>query len=159
MSNPKLFIVFLLVCCLFTSACTNLNKDEHLKVKSKIQEIPSSINGLELSIGHIDEKSNKKTIEITINNKSSINYFYGRDFSIEKKIKNAWYYVPFKDVAFESIGLSIQPSSQKTEIIHLSHFKNALTPGEYRVLKTFDPQETESNESSVQLAASFSIEE
>ncbi|MEH6945309.1 immunoglobulin-like domain-containing protein [Bacillus sp. JJ722] len=131
-----------------------------MKIKAKIQDIPSSINGLELSLKHIDNKSSEKSIEITIKNKSSIDYSFGKHFSIEKKIKNTWYYVPFESTVFEEdIALVIQSNSQHTELLPLNVFKTTLTPGEYRVLIFFNPEEAESKVSSIQLAAPFRIEE
>ncbi|MEC2078390.1 immunoglobulin-like domain-containing protein [Metabacillus fastidiosus] len=157
-------IIFLILVCFLLSACQTPSDRKDVETsteaEAKIQAIPNSKNGLKLSIKKADTLTSEDSLEMIIQNNSSIDYTYGKAFHIEKRIKNTWYTVA-DDMNFEAIALSIPANKSQTESISLKELKNfkiELNSGEYRIVKSFSPSEqTSSEEDTILLAVPFKI--
>ncbi|MED4531225.1 immunoglobulin-like domain-containing protein [Metabacillus fastidiosus] len=155
-------IIFLALVCLLLSACQTPSDDKNIETdtEAEIQTIPTSKNGLKLLIKEADTLTSEDSLEMIIQNNSSIDYTYGKAFHIEKRIKNTWYAVD-DDMNFEAIALSIPANTSQTELISLKELKNVkieLNPGEYRIVKPFSPSEQiSSEEDTISLAVPFKI--
>ncbi|MGG3803139.1 immunoglobulin-like domain-containing protein [Metabacillus fastidiosus] len=159
-------IIFLTMIFFLLSACqppaNSKNVETNAEMKAETQTIPTSKNDLKLLIKKADISTSEDNVEITIQNNSSIEYMYGEDFHVEKRIKKTWYSVPFDDyVTFDDIGLVIQTNTSRAQSIPLKKLKNfkiELSPGEYRIVKSFFPSEqTPSKKNTVLLAVQFKI--
>ncbi|MGG3889895.1 immunoglobulin-like domain-containing protein [Metabacillus fastidiosus] len=155
-------IVFLTLVCFLLSACQTPSdrKDVETNTEAKTQIIPNVKNGLKLLIKEADTLTSKDSLEMIIQNNSSIDYTYGKAFYIETRIKDTWYAVA-DDMEFEAIALSIPANTSQTEMISLKELKNfkiELNPGEYRIVKSFSPSEqTSSEKDTILLAVPFKV--
>ncbi|MGG3798520.1 immunoglobulin-like domain-containing protein [Metabacillus fastidiosus] len=157
-------IVFLTLVCFLLSACQTPSDrkdvETNTEAEAKIQTIPTSKNGLKLLRKEADTLTSEDSLEMIIQNNSSIDYTYGKAFHIEKRSKNTWYAVA-DDMRFEAIALSIPANTSQTELISLKELKNfkiELNPGEYRIVKSFSPSEqTSSEEDTILLAVPFKV--
>jgi len=94
--------------------------------------------------------SGEETAVLAVMNAGPTVLTFGVDYHIEKKVDGEWRIVPL-DLAFDSIGLMLQPGQQHELKVHLG----GLGPGEYRVVK---PLRAEGLDLTAELAAEFTIE-
>ena len=141
----KLMAILVLsaMCLLFTACQSNEDKEKNqihniMLEKAEHQELQNSQNGITLVMEKKQYLTTDKELTATIQNDSDIEISYGRHFSIQKKIDNTWYSVPFKTDLFEDIGLRLSPHEITQETFSLVRLKDALSPGEYRLLKSFN---------------------
>lgn len=86
----------------------------------------------------------KKTdeIELTIENTSSKELVYGKNYRIEKSNgKNGWIKVPLKDDRFTEEAILLEPKSKSTQIIKISNIDEENMYGDYRIVKVIDGNE------------------
>lgn len=94
------------------------------------------------------EQSDEKVI-IAIKNYGPTFLSIGEDYTVEKKVNDRWKVVPL-DIAFPDIGVLINIDDNFEQTIAI----NQLTPGKYRVIKTFN---ADGLDLSATLAAEFSV--
>lgn len=77
-----------------------------------------------------------ETIELTIENESDEELFYGVAFSVEYLDDGEWVIFPFEDeMAWIEIALMLEPGGSNTEELNMTLFKYDFEPGTYRVIK------------------------
>jgi hypothetical protein len=163
----KLIPIFVLsAMSLFFTACQpNEDKEKNpihtiMKDKAEHQDLPNSKNGITMKMEKEQYLTTDKELSATFQNNSDIVFSYGRHFSIEKKVDNTWYSIPFTTDLFGDIGLQLNPHEITQEKISLIRLKDALSPGEYRLLKSFNEFNNElSEENQVTLATIFKVKE
>ncbi|MDP4106912.1 MAG: hypothetical protein Q8935_18405 [Bacillota bacterium] len=141
--KKSLFVFLLLSFCL--SACTNksikniqhqsLHKSNHAELASRVNE--KNMN-LKMQLEHpiYDVMTDKMTLQI--NNKGEPLSF-GSRYDIEIFKDGSWYTIPFKDdIDFSMIGINLGRDQTYKSTISLKTLKYNLTPGHYRVIKSFN---------------------
>ncbi|MDN7240672.1 hypothetical protein QWY14_02670 [Planococcus sp. N028] len=157
-------ISMLLVFLLFICGCSSNRADEQkkeLEIVSEYDHLPNSYSDgkTEFSI-HTDKE--KYVLPITnmvviISNSGSGSIEFGEYRTLEKLQADTWYAVPYREqFAFTDIGLGLKPSDTTEQEMPLEYLNYKLTPGTYRIVKTFHTDEV-LNE--IVLAAQFIIEE
>lgn len=106
----------------------------HALKRAPVQELPTSRNGIEITMKQEVYQPSTKEIGITIHNHRETEYtgIGGGKFPIDKYFAGSWYKVPFKSDTYTSQGISIPPREtieMYTEAIELDA---ELTPGKYR---------------------------
>ncbi|OZI10267.1 hypothetical protein CEW92_17945 [Bacillaceae bacterium SAS-127] len=111
--------------------------DSYLKDEAPIQKRSSSNSGIKLSTEKEVYKTSDNEITVNIQNESDTEFNYDKYFAIEKKVNGVWYSVPFKDEAFEDIGIVLRPKTSTSQTFSLDRLKNSLSSGTYRLVKNF----------------------
>ncbi len=88
---------------------------------------------------------------LSVNNAGPTVLFLGTYYTIEKQVGDAWRVVPLKNVAFNDIGIILQPGDAYEQIADISQLKK----GQYRIVKEVRADGTELT---AELAAQFRIE-
>ncbi|WP_018393098.1 immunoglobulin-like domain-containing protein [Bacillus sp. 37MA] len=88
---------------------------------------------------------------------SDIAYRTGEYFSIEKFVDGTWFVVPFKDDMFNDVGIVYPSKTSSSATYSLGRLENNLTPGEYRVVKTFSSEGNNQSQIDYTLAVPFKI--
>ncbi|WP_046175675.1 immunoglobulin-like domain-containing protein [Domibacillus indicus] len=146
MRKGVFFFFFLL--CLGLAACGK-NPDEQLE-EAKQQAVPAEHKEISMKAGQNSYPPDEETISIEIQNSSKQEVMYGKHFTMDKKVDGVWRTVPFEDgAAFIEVALFIPPGEMAVEEVTLSLFKQPLSEGIYRIVKTVGGES---------LAAEFSIE-
>lgn len=106
--------------------------------KSPYQE--ADLNHLIGVTMNTDKKSysvHPSEITITIKNESAAEYYYGVDFSVEKKEGDLWKVMPFKgEISWIELAVILQSQSENKENISFDLLRDQLGEGTYRIIKT-----------------------
>ncbi|MDF2880243.1 MAG: hypothetical protein K0R54_800 [Clostridiaceae bacterium] len=138
---------------LITGCVNNLEKS-NVEISNEIVPI----------IMKIEEDSMSETkAKLIIENIEEVVVEFGAKYSIEKKIDNNWYKLPYKDnqdedsIAWIEILYSLNSENKKFESeLDWSHLYGKLEPGNYRIIKSFTIGEDYENK--YVLSAEFIIE-
>ena len=82
---------------------------------------------------------NKDIMQFTyfIENMTENEFTFGKEYSLEVKLDDTWYQIPYKaDAAWIAIGYILPPRASSTDTIDLSIFDYQFTDGEYRIVKS-----------------------
>lgn len=150
-------VSFLLAACNSSVENATGNTNEKLTEKAEYQELPNSQHGITLATEKDQYLTTEKELKVTIQNDSNSEFFYGRQFSIEKKIDDIWYTVPFNNNLFEDIGIILRPKESTQETISLERLKDKLSQGEYRLSKSFEFKSDITEEKQFTLVAPFKV--
>ncbi|KZN99846.1 immunoglobulin-like domain-containing protein [Pseudobacillus badius] len=131
---PLISFIFIALLLFFTGCQA---EGSYLKEEAPIQKRPSSDKGIKLSTEKAVYKTSDNEITINIQNDSDTQFSYGQDFAIEKKVKDAWYSVPFKDKSFEEKGTLLHPKTSTSQTFSLEQLEYNLSSGKYRIVVTF----------------------
>ncbi|MFL0366238.1 immunoglobulin-like domain-containing protein [Pseudobacillus sp. 179-B 2D1 NHS] len=162
-------VIFSLLGCQSSEQKSTESKDkadEKLTQEAPVQKFSDSKNGLKLALEKktYTKLDNEVTVTINIQNNSDIPFVYGKANELEKNIDGTWYLIPFKSGmgGFEDVLLSVKPHTVVQEEILLNRSDNELSPGKYRIVKSFN--ETPINNNGVRneheeffLAAPFEV--
>lgn len=139
----------------------------HIKVDGEMKELTEKANQQTIETKDVSMRTKKETYPVNINtfsiiikNDSQADLSYGSPYSIQKRVEGTWYEIPFDmNTGFNSIGLSLQSGGTNTEEISINRLDYELTPGLYRVVKSFDPSEGNdyNPENYVKVAAEFEL--
>lgn len=77
-------------------------------------------------------------IVLKIENKGTSELNFGEERFLEKLVDGIWYRVPYKDLGFNSINLTIDPGDSFAQEMPLEFLDYKLTEGIYRIPKAFD---------------------
>lgn len=142
MKRVLFVLLFMVVMCI--SACSSKGKstltDQKLLV-STYGELQNTIETQNMKIEmktekHIYKKSN--TIKLRIENKGDKNINFGLHYQLEVYDTGSWYEVPFTDGGdFAMVGVVLKPNSIHYDLIEFENFMYDLTPGKYRIVKSF----------------------
>lgn len=71
-----------------------------------------------------------------IENMTDKEFTFGMEYSLEVKVNDTWYQIPYKEgAAWNAIGYILSPRATTSETIHLSIFDYRFNEGEYRFVK------------------------
>lgn len=167
-----MYILCLSAICLLLGACnsnevkgvenqdkklTDKIENEKLTQKAEQQELTSSQHGIIFALEKEQFLTSDKELIVNIQNDSNLEFLYGRHFLIQKKIDGIWYSIPFKNNVFEDIGLILRPNESSQITISLERLESELSPGEHRLLKSFEINSELSKEKKFTLAAPFKV--
>lgn len=139
--NSKLLFL-LIIAVLFLSACQS-QEDESSLTTSEFQELPSSQDGLQLSLENNGITTKDKKINLLIENLGENTFNLDSYYTIEKKEGGQWYIIPFKEgAAFQDDALSLSPTQYLNYSIPVEYFKYPLSIGSYRIVKKFHNADT-----------------
>ena len=117
-------------------ACQSKEADATLE-PSPFEWIPSSQDGVELTMSTDTIDSDVDTLTFTIRNGGDEAIQFDSYYTVEKEIDGAWFVVPFREgVAFQDDAPSLAPSEQLDYVIPIDSFESDLTEGTYRIVKT-----------------------
>lgn len=151
-----IFIMVLLVGCAPEEAVKTLQDP------SPDQEIPSSREGLELTLSQMVYAESPTVIDTSITNNSQQDYEYGDYYYIEVNKKGDWYTLVHSDAVFlnnpqlKDFGHMLPAGSEIQQAFSIDMLGVTLYPGEYRLVKTFLSQGKPYHE--VSLAFPFTVE-
>lgn len=141
MRNFLCILILLISSFLFTACQSAEEKKEKENITHNIkwekavpQEFPNSKNEITLKIDKKQYLTTEKKLTVTIHNNSDIVYFYEGGASIQKKIENIWYTIPWTTPGFEELLLLNAHASTKESIL-LDKPISPLSPGKYRLIK------------------------
>lgn len=107
----------------------------------------------------IKENSLTKTsATIILNNKNNKTYTYGEGYSIEYNIDDIWYVAtPISPLDIDYIAYHLKPNEKWEQELDWTHYYGELPSGKYRVIKSFNVDETR-DDTSYKARAEFIIE-
>ena len=74
------------------------------------------------------------TLTLTLRNKGSKAFSFGKQYTIEKQTEKGWEALPFrKDAMWEAIGILLAPGGEGAYTYDLSELSKTPKPGEYRI--------------------------
>lgn len=133
-------LIFILIAILLFWVLIAFKRDDIKKesIYSEIHSEETFRNGINIYVDNIALSKDKNELELVISNIGDKKISFGVDYSIEEKINNIWYDVPFKeDTVFIEIAKILDKGESTSEIISLDNLKYSLKNGEYRVIKRF----------------------
>ncbi|OXS77818.1 immunoglobulin-like domain-containing protein [Domibacillus enclensis] len=168
------FIFCFTAIVLFLAACqSNEQKvteatnaiDEGLNEKAMEQKLPESKEDIAFEVEIKQHTDSPSVINILMQNNSNNFVIYDRQFSIEKNVEGIWYFVPFEDdlKVFQDDAPAVSAQETISEKIDLTQLKDNLSPGNYRVTRTFskvissNESEAETQYKDFKLAAPFKV--
>jgi hypothetical protein len=139
--------------------------DKSLNEKALEQELPESKEGITFEVQTKQYTDSPSVITVLMQNNSDSSVTYGRQFHIEKNVDGIWYFVPFEDdlKMFQDDAPGVSAQETISEEIDLTQLKNNLSPGNYRITRTFskvfssDESEAKTQYKDFTLAAPFKI--
>lgn len=153
-----IIILFLLT----LSACNSPTAVTTLPDPVPDQDMSVSENGLSLLLNESIFQGSPKKIETFIQNNSQQPYSVGEFYHIELKVEGLWYIITYSDKVFyenpkfKDFGSTLDVGDEKAQIFSVEALGITLTPGEYRLVKTFLGQGETFHEVSV--AVPFRVE-
>lgn len=153
-----LIVLFLLI----MSACNSSTTIATLPDPVPDQNMSFSENGLSLILSETVFQESPKKIETRIQNNSQQTYSVGEFYHIEVKIEGLWYIITYSDKIFyenpefKDFGSTLDAGEEKAQVFSVEALDIILTPGEYRLVKTFLGQEEQFHE--VSIAVPFWVE-
>ncbi|WP_243300033.1 immunoglobulin-like domain-containing protein [Bacillus litorisediminis] len=151
----KRTIIILIGVLVWVSACSGTSG---LYIESKYNVLESEINKNKTSMKiYTDNQIYTLPVQRIIlkfenNGTSDVNF--GESRYIEKLVEGKWYLIPYKELGFNDIGLTIKPGESVEQRIPLEFLDYKLTEGLYRIPKSFNDE----SENFV-IAAEFEIKE
>lgn len=108
----------------------------HFMNVTPYQELPSTLNGLELTMEQGVYTTAAEKIGIIIHNHRETEYTGsgGGKFFIEKIFAGNWYRVPLKNNSFTSELIIIPPGETRSMYTAVSDLDAEMRPGQYRAL-------------------------
>lgn len=112
------------------SGCTETTDWEPTKY-----EYVNDFDGVNMTIK--EETVSSTGLTVVIENNSDIEFIYGEQFLLEKKIKGDWYQVPviIEDYGFDDIAYALAPGGIGEWSTEWSWLYGSLDAGEYRIVK------------------------
>lgn len=159
----KTIHIFFLIAVLLLLAvsCSNTASDSEtlsLENESEYGDLPSeaSQGQTSLTIQTDQEAYSRPVDEITlrIKNTGSATIHFGEGRYLEKAKNGTWYQIPYENMTFADIGLSMEPGSVHEQDMPLEFIEYPLTAGHYRITKSFWVDEEQ-----LILAAEFTVVE
>lgn len=157
-------IFMLLVSMIVIYGCSSSKADQHTGSLEKISEydhLPDTFSNEDTEFSVHSDKE-KYVLPVTnmaliITNFGSNAVGFGEYRTLEKFQENTWYEIPYREqFAFGDIGLGLVSGDVTEQEMPLEYLKHELTPGKYRIVKTFRIDEKTEE---IVLAAQFEIEE
>lgn len=108
----------------------------HEMKRAPIQELPTSLDGMELTIEQEIYTTSAEKIGINIHNHREMEFTGGTPgkFPIEKYMLGSWYKMPFKFDGADLAAITIPPGETAKMYTAVSELEVELTPGQYRAL-------------------------
>ncbi|MFD1864593.1 immunoglobulin-like domain-containing protein [Planococcus chinensis] len=106
----------------------------HVMNQAPNQELPRTLDGMELTMEKEVYITSAEKIGIVIHNNSETEYTGagGGKFTIDRLFAGSWYKVPFKSDSFTTDALGIPPGETALMYTAVSELDAELTPGKYR---------------------------
>ncbi|MCH4825893.1 immunoglobulin-like domain-containing protein [Planococcus halocryophilus] len=106
----------------------------HVINRAPNQELPRTLDGMELTMEQEVYINSTEKIVIVIHNNKETEYTGagGGKFPIDKLFAGSWYKVPFKNDTFTADALGIPPGETALMDTTVSELDAELTPGKYR---------------------------
>ncbi|MDF1507507.1 hypothetical protein PZE06_04830 [Robertmurraya sp. DFI.2.37] len=135
--KKSIFIFFIILIIIL--ALWGLTTKYFPKTKNT-QSIPSSINGITLSLNNNQTHLNKPVLEINIKNSNNYEVTYGSEWTIERYVNKEWKRVfPIDEKSFTVQLFAVEPHSSSIETINLqSYLEDELIVGKYRIIKEIE---------------------
>ncbi|OCA92573.1 immunoglobulin-like domain-containing protein [Pseudobacillus wudalianchiensis] len=143
MKKFYMFIIFSTAVFLVLAACqqnkSQTKENSEIKlVKTEVQDMQSSRDGITVSMEKEKYKTTDNTITLNIQNNSGTELNYSSGFSLEKKINSTWFYVPIKEGrGVDDMGHRLPAKKTKSETYSLDSLRDKLSPGKYRLIQNF----------------------
>lgn len=108
----------------------------HVMNRAPNQELPRTLDGMELTMEQEVYITSAEKIGIVIHNNRETEYTGagGGKFPIDRFFAGSWYNVPFKNDTFTADALGISPGETALMYTTVSELDAELTPGKYRAL-------------------------
>ncbi len=128
--------IFITVILMLTmSACTQSLDIDSLD-PSEYGELKDS--GIKMHIADEMVTIETESIMIEYINNTDTEVTFGKEPHMEIESEGSWYVVPLKeDAAWEDIGFILPPNGSDEKEFSLQFYYENLTPGHYRIIKTF----------------------
>lgn len=160
----RIVALFLFSLMLLVAGCSMFQTDpqkQSLTIPSAYNSLPDTFreggNGLSLRSDQEAYKLPLEELAVIIANTGSNSITLGEQRMLEKLQEGVWYKVPYRDeFAFTDIGLGLGAEEKLEQKIPLEYLDYRLTPGTYRIVKTFYINE---GAEEIVLAAEFEIKE
>lgn len=126
--------------------------------KPTLYENINNVEGITMQVKKGTESSTGLTV--IIENHSDKDTIYGKDFLLEKKIKDTWYQVPVElkgNFGFNDIGYDLTPSESSEWTVEWEWLYGKLDPGEYRIVKDISLLRKTGDYTEYHLIANFTI--
>jgi hypothetical protein len=110
--------------------------------KEDLQNIPSSADGIILTLKNDQISLNEPVLEINIENSNHYEVTYGSAWTIEKYTNERWERANPAEQSFTLELYAVEPHSSRTETVHLtSYVEGQLTVGKYRIIKEIEDKQ------------------
>ncbi|UOQ48990.1 hypothetical protein MUN88_02300 [Gracilibacillus caseinilyticus] len=98
-------------------------------------------NDVEMTVTQNKYTSNLKDISLEIINKSDSSITFDFPYQLETYVNGSWYKIPFKNnKGWIMIGIVLKPNESYTQNISVKQLDFELSPGEYRIVKSFSEE-------------------
>ncbi|MFE1625460.1 immunoglobulin-like domain-containing protein [Brevibacillus reuszeri] len=159
--NIRKWMILTILSLVMISGCSSSEQQIQTKLSKQSihKDVPSTIveqdRHIEMHADKAAYSSEKEEATIEIKNNGTATFNFGLPFTLEKREQGTWYEIPFRsDIAFAEIGLVLAPNQTHEQKINWGDFDYVISPGEYRVIKSFYADGNERI-----LASHFTIEE
>ncbi len=143
MKRRTLLIIFVCITAavLLTACGSGLIYNSEKLEKSLYSGTITNSNIL-LSVKENNIQKNAEALTLIIANQTAKEYSYGYEQVLEVKINGVWYHVPLKEeAAWIELAVILGGNAVQEMNFELQNFYEVLSPGEYRIVKTFYGQE------------------
>lgn len=94
--------------------------------------------GVTITLDNSNYSNDNKTLLATWKNNLDTEIMFGEEFKIEQKVNNSWNLIEPKDnIAFDSIGYSIQTGGVKSHEYQINTNFGDLKSGDYRLVASY----------------------
>ncbi|KKB33472.1 S-layer homology domain-containing protein [Bacillus thermotolerans] len=127
----------------------------HPSDTSRYGELPSSGNGLTMSLEKDVFKATDEKVTVEMTNTSEGTYDLNSSLTLEKKVGDEWVPIRYWGIAFPDTMYSIEPGGTFQNRVPLGYLRYKLGEGEYRVVESFSSD----TEGETTLAVPFKVVE
>lgn len=142
MKRRTLLVIFICMAAVLLTSCGfGLVYNPGKMEKSLYSDVIAN-SDIMLSVKENNIQKDAENLTLIIANKTAKEYSYGYEQVLEVKINGVWYDVPLKEgAAWIELAVILGGNAVQEMKFQLQNFYEILSPGEYRIVKTFYGQE------------------
>lgn len=154
----SLLVCLIMIFCLLTAGCTNLNDNtgEEPDLKPSAFDIVNNLEDVSMTVKEVSTTG----LTAVIKNDSKNECIYGEYYYLEKKYDGKWYEVPVAievNYGFEDIAYILPAEGDAEWVVDWNWLYGSLETGEYRIIKDIHKENELKNYDTYYLAAEFTI--